>query len=430
MARAIGERGPCRALALFLSSALFLAGSQASAEERRCQRDSGLRARQLSASPAPAALEPVAGPNFVMLPDAAALAEAACAPPIVANTLLVDAVERVRAATGIDPQIAVVLSTAPLSCASLYYVSVANDTRGIGYRHEDPREIFDDSAHSRLEGVAFLNDFPYWQSRPDEFARAFAHEIGHRFGARVHVQRAGLAPDALLGRQDFHWSYYLDSGGSPLEGNRWASAGQAWRAETPLSPARFSDLDLYLMGVLPPERVRAATLLRAEPATERDCLDRPLSAVSPPQTCGAIDFDATPISFTIGEIIAAEGPRVPAAHAGGKTIEVAFIVLEASSAPSDSAMCHALSSALAERITDFERATGGSVRLRNLTDLGASCDDWPSLTKNDAPESAAGCDFGRASPLGAWPPAALLILAAGVRLRLRAVRREPNCEVF
>lgn len=417
------ERGLCRALSLFgLSIALVLTGPPASAQERRCERDSAQRARALRAGPAPAALEPVAGPNFLLLPDAAALAEAACAPQAVANTVLVDVVERLQGATGIDPQIAVVLSTAPLSCASLYYVSVANDTRGIGYQHEDPREVFDDSLHSRLEGVAFLNDFPYWESRPDEFARAFAHEIAHRFGARVHVQKAGLAPDALLGRQGFHWSYFLDSGGSPLEGNRWAGVGDGLRAETPLSPGPFSDLDLYLMGVLPAERVPPATLVRAEPVAGRDCLGRPLSAASPPQTCGAVDFDATPVAFTIDDVIAAEGPRLPAADAAHKTLDVAVIVLQAGAADLSASTCRALSSALGQRVGEFERATGGSVSLRNLTDSGASCDDWPSSPTSARPHAEGGCQFGGRPQSTAWLSASLMILAS-VRLRRRATRR-------
>lgn len=417
------ERGLCRALTLLaLSTALVLGGSPASAQERRCERDSAQRARALRASPAPAAFEPVAGPNFLLLPHASALAEAACAPQAVANTVLVDVVERLHSATGIDPQIAVVLSTGPLSCASLYYVSVANDTRGIGYQHEDPREIFDDSPHSRLEGVAFLNDFPYWQSRPDEFDRAFMHEIGHRFGARVHVQKAGFARDALLGRQGFHWSYFLDSAGSPLEGNRWARAGEGLRAETPLSPGRFSDLDLYLMGVLPAERVAPATLVRAEPVATRDCLGGPLTAASPPQTCSAVDFDATPVDFTIDDVIAAEGPRLPAAVAEHKTLDVAFIVLQAGAADLNASTCRVLSSALGERVREFERATGGSVSLRNLTESGVSCDDWRPPSTNAEGHAEGGCQFGGRSQPTAWLSAALMVWA-GVRLRLRAARR-------
>ena len=381
-----------------------------------------MRTQSLRASPAPVAFEPVAGPSFLLLPDAGALAEAACAPQTVANTVLIDVVERLREKTGLDPQIAVVLSTAPLTCASLYYVSVANDTRGIGYQHEDPREIFDDSPHSRLEGVAFLNDFPYWESRPDEFARAFAHEVGHRFGARVHVQAAGLPRDALLGRQGFHWSYFLDSGGSPLEGNRWTRADGALRAETPLRPAGFSDLDLYLMGVLPSERVAPATLFRAEVGPAPDCLGRAVTAASPPQTCGALGFAATPVPLTVEDVIAAEGPRVPAADAGPKTLDVAFIVLEAGAADANAASCRALSSALEERRREFEHATGGRVSLRNLTQSGKSCDDWPPPTANDSPEAQGGCQWGGRSPARGWL-SALLMVVLGAGLRARAACR-------
>lgn len=411
----------CRALALLALSALVLTASRARAEERRCERPGGVRAHSLRASPAPAALQPLSGPNFVLLPDSTALAEAACAPQTVANTVLVDALERLRIATGIDPQIAVVLTTAPLSCPSLFYVSVANDTRGIGYQHEDPREVFDDSPRSRLEGVAFLNDFPYWQRHPAEFARAFNHELGHRFGARVHVEKTGFASDAILGRQRLHWSYFLDTGGSPLEGNRWADAGEGrLLAETPLGSALFSDLDLYLMGVLPAERVAPGSLVQAGPAPGRDCLGRTLTAASPPQSCGALAFDGARVPFTIADVIAAEGPRVPAAQAEQRTLDVAFVVLGAGTGAPSASTCHLLSDSFAQRVEEFARATGGSVTLHNLTDSEASCDAWPPAPRNRHAEAASGCHFAPRSQPGLWVTALLVLVGARLRARPRA----------
>src|SRR3569833_3160005 len=87
-------------------------------------------------------------------------------------------------ALGLVPRLVVVLATQPLICGDLFYLPLANDVRGIGYQHEPSGELFDQTPDSRLEGMAFLNDFPYWQAHPAEFQNAFDHEVGHRWGAR------------------------------------------------------------------------------------------------------------------------------------------------------------------------------------------------------------------------------------------------------
>jgi hypothetical protein len=325
---------------------------------------------------------------------------------------------RVRRETGIDPQIAIVFTTAPPSCSSLYYVSVANDARGIGYQHEDPREVFDDSPDSRLEGIAFMNDLPYWQEHPAEFARAFDHELGHRFGARVHVQREGVPVDALLGRQGLHWSYFADTGGSPLEGNRWAPvAVDRWSAETPLGPGRFSDFDLYLMGVRRAEHVAPLQLVRPAVESQRDCFGRVPSAASPPQSCGGLEVAGSAVPVTLDAVIAAEGPRLPAADAAPKTLDVALIVIESDSSALDASACRVLSADFAERVRQFGEATGGMLSLRNLTDFGARCEDWP--TRSDAAHThvSEGCHFSGARRAPAWPLAFLMLAVSLCRRR-------------
>jgi hypothetical protein len=352
------------------------------------------------------------GPGFFLVTGATAAADAACVSQKVADTALHDLVERVDAELGIDPQIAVLLSAAQLACGNLFYVPIANDVRGIGYEHEDPREVFDDSPASRLEGIAFLNDFPYWQLHPDEFRRDFAHEIGHRFGARVHADGAG---DTLLGREGQHWSYFLDSAGSPLEGNVWTQSDAAdYVADTPLTLATFSELDLYLMGSLLAAEVGAKPLL-ATTTPGSDCLGHPITAASPPQSCGALAFEGSVSTIDIDAIVQAEGERDPAPDPTPRTLDVAFFVL---SNGSDFARdeCDALAATLPERTADFAVATRGSLSLAPLADPNGSCELASEEVTSPGPAAraaSAGCSSGRSSPNagGSWVVALFTLLA-------------------
>jgi hypothetical protein len=335
------------------------------------------------------------GPNFVVLENADALASAACVSQKVAHTVLFDAVERMRLSTGLDPQIVVVLATAPLACGDLFYLPFSNDVQGIGYQHQDGRELFDDSPDSRLEGIAFLNDFPYWQTYPEEFAKDFNHEIAHRWAARVYVTRDGATSPILLGRQLQHWSYYLDTGGSPIEGNAWSSTdGQHLRADTPTSLRPFSDLDLYLMGILPAAEVRPERLVVSSDAAF-DCLGHAISASSPPQTCGALAIAGRAESIGIDAVLDAEGERVPAPDPSARVVDVAVLVLESKAADLDQAMCEALTSNLRERLDDFQSSTLGRIVLHNLSESSTTCTElcaaMPTPFGPDAESS--GCDF-------------------------------------
>lgn len=301
-----------------------------------------------------------------------------------------EAAERLRVTQGIDPQILIVLSTAQLACADIFYLAYANDVRGIGYQHEDAREVFDDTPQSRLEGIAFLNDYPYWQANPAEFSKDFRHEIAHRWAARVDFTSAGAASNALLGRQLKHWSYFLNTGGSPLEGNAWKPTDeQGFVADTPLALADFSDFDMYLMGALPAEDVRAEALITTTDAPN-DCLSHGLSRTSPPQTCGTLLVSGQSQLVDIRSIIEAEGERSPPPDPGVRTVDVAVLVFEDDDAPLDAPMCHSLSAALQENIDSFERATQGRVVLRNVGESALSCDDVV-VTATESALPAQGC---------------------------------------
>jgi len=366
------------------------------------------------------AAAPIVGANFVFLPDATALANQVCAPGLNGGQQLAVALSALLSGLTLDPQLMVVLATQPLLCGDIFYQPLANDVRGIGYQHQPLGELFDQTPDSRLEGMAFLNDFPYWQGHPAEFQNDFDHELGHRWGARVHALIDGVDSTALLGRQQEHWSYFLNSGGSPLEGNVWTDLGGGqFQADTPLGPGTFSDFDLYAMGVLPAAQVRPLQLLRpgAAPAAT-DCLGLTLDATSPPQSCGPYQTPATPVTVGIADVIAVEGERTPPAAATPVTVDVVVVVLGTGMQPFDLSSCQAVADAVPARIADFATASGGRVLLNNLVTGGSDCAAFASPPAAEHDPSGGGCAVAR--PRASAVGLALAALALGWR---RARRR-------
>ncbi|MEY4549476.1 MAG: hypothetical protein RL685_5671 [Pseudomonadota bacterium] len=318
------------------------------------------------------------GPGFGLVRGAQAVAEAGCAAEAIARAALTDAVQRAQQRLGVDAELAVVLSAAAPTCNSIFYVPLANDVRGIGYGHEDGRERFDDTPDSALEGVAFLNDWPYWRTRLEELHGSFHHELGHRWGARVLADIPGGAEHELLGRGREHWSYFLDTRGSPHEGNVWLGDESGWHSQTPLHGSQFSSLDLYLMGVATPAEVEPFELLLQPSTSALDCRGRPVTSASPPQSCQSIDLQAQRAQLTIDSILAREGPREPAASTAPRSVSVLALVLDSAQFPLGPSDCRELGSVLGQRFTEFEQATRGRLRLSPVLSAAADCDaaEW------------------------------------------------------
>jgi hypothetical protein len=226
----------------------------------------------------------------------------------------------------------------------------------------------------------------------------------------------------LLGRQALHWSYFLDTGGSPLEGNAWTwVGGQSYRASTPFELRAFSDLDLYLMGVLPAADVTPERLLSSS-ARRTDCLSARLTAASPPQSCGPIELAAYAETIDVRAVVDAEGPRIPAADPTPRHVDVAVIVLESGQDAFDATHCESLAAALNDRFVDFGQASRGRVLLDNLTVSGATCTEaFAASTSTNVVSEASGCAL---APPRRGEGATLLLGLFALGLRAAASRRE------
>jgi hypothetical protein len=151
-----------------------------------------------------------------------------------------------------------------------------------------------------------------------------AHEFGHEWLAYCFVQAPGAAPAALLGRALQHWSFFFDADGSVMEGPDWVRQGPDTFSSLP-PIARYGPLDQYLMGLRGPDEVDSlvvlsdtATFYPPDPLGPKVPYSDPnknLTAHGPWQ------------EFAIGDVEAANGPRVPGVASAPHALRVAFALV-------------------------------------------------------------------------------------------------------
>src|SRR4029077_13241101 len=92
--------------------------------------------------------------------------------------------------------------------------------------------------------------------------------------------RGGANSSALLGRDDAHWSFFFDSDASVMEGNDIEDQGGG-QFRTVDAVKRYSRLDQYMMGLIPPSQVPSFFYVES-PNTAKPKPDAPLMGVSFP----------------------------------------------------------------------------------------------------------------------------------------------------
>lgn len=202
--------------------------------------------------------------------------------------------------------------------ALAFYSGIRNDTKGIG------QPLFDNSAYFGSRGVlqgyidmAALSRYVLDPSDPgfEEVMRVLSHELLHRWAANVrYLDASGEISSSLLGKDGSHWSFLLDTGGSVEYGNRWFDNGDGTFTSKP-DRQFFSPLDLYLMGMLKKEQVPPFFLIKSP-------------GVSPlrlPEV--GVTITGARETITVDQIIAAEGPREPAADQAQKQFRIAYVLL-------------------------------------------------------------------------------------------------------
>ncbi|MGL6161370.1 CARDB domain-containing protein [Microbulbifer sp.] len=205
--------------------------------------------------------------------------------------------------------------------ALAFHIGARNDVQGIGKPQFDLSQSY--GSDGRLRGYIDMAAASRYELSPlepafDNVLTVLAHETLHNWAAQVEVQKEGQAPsDILLGKDGSHWNFFLDSRASVEYGHRWRDNGDG--TFTAVAAQRFfSPLDLYLMGFNTPEEVPGFYVIQPQEGTEfsRFDLSRP-----------GVTVTGTREDFSIQDVIAAEGPRVPAVADAQKTFNFAFIYL-------------------------------------------------------------------------------------------------------
>ena len=198
--------------------------------------------------------------------------------------------------------------------------NIKNEVRGIGLGLLDATNQFGSSGN--LESVLAMNQLAAYPDDPDRIFLGtnssidlLAHETGHRWLAYVH-----LGPNkttGLLGRAEQHWSFFLNSQASVMEGNEIRDNGDG-SFTTTRATNRYSILDQYLMGLVDPASVGSMFYVTGISGASQNASSAPSVGVT---------FQGTRQNFTVDDIIAAEGPRFPDVNLAPKVLRQAFILV-------------------------------------------------------------------------------------------------------
>ncbi|MDO8681601.1 MAG: hypothetical protein Q7R30_24080 [Acidobacteriota bacterium] len=217
--------------------------------------------------------------------------------------------------------------TTVVTTAFAFESTVKNAITGTGL------EVFDFSAElgsgGSLESVINMDRISKYPDTPA--AKIFgeisalgilAHETGHRWLARLLFRNADRSiSDQLLGRQLAHWSFFMDSDGSVMEGNEIEDlGGGAFR--TAAATEKYSRLDLYAMGLATDAEVPRWFFIDA-PISDRTRESGPFVGST---------ITGTRRDVLIQDVIDALGPRAPAAADSPRLHRQAFVFVRLATA--------------------------------------------------------------------------------------------------
>jgi len=202
-----------------------------------------------------------------------------------------------------------------------------NTIRGIGVDSLDVGGNM--GSASRLQWMLSLNGLQRYPSDPnadiagDTFSSmdVLGHEFGHRWLAYTLIDSAGTPTTALLGRDLQHWSFFFDSDSSLMEGGNWSPVAPDSFICDGLSNA-YGNLDLYLMGLR--SKANTPPFFTLHDATN---FDPPGNYTSTSFATLDMTCHARAHFWSIDDLEAVNGPRVPDAASAPHSFRVGFILV-------------------------------------------------------------------------------------------------------
>ncbi|MCP3961613.1 MAG: hypothetical protein GY719_27550 [bacterium] len=261
--------------------------------------------------------------------------------------------------------------------ARAFHFMVQNRVEGIGVDLFDQSDLI--GSDGRLLGGIDMAALGRYQTLPlqpgfEDSLATMAHEVLHQWCCYSPAEGG-----ALLGLQDAHWSYLLDTDASLMYGSDWRDNGDG--TFTAAAVERFySPLDLYLAGFYGEQEVAPFVLIE-NPAIE---------AAQLPES--GVTIDGTPRSVTVADLVAADGPRIPSADEAPREYRAAFLLLKR---PEDTVFDRdvvAIDRLRREFATRFSILTGGRGVMRVL----------PAAAVDGEPGGPPTTDGGDPRPSGAF----------------------------
>jgi hypothetical protein len=244
--------------------------------------------------------------------------------------------------------------------AFAYEINVANEIAGIGLDLYDESKSF--GSAGRLRSMVMMDSVTKYPSNPqDVFAgenstlSVIGQESGHRWLVFLEFRDAnGSRSSALLGRDAAHWSFFMDSDSSVMEGNDIEDLGGG-NFKTVGAVTRFSALDQYAMGVRDASEVPRFFYV-----------ENPVNAQPPQKADSApkigVTFSGTRRDVLIQDIVAVMGERRPAASASPRVHTQAFIHLVSAGRAADATNVAKIDRFRREWEPFFLKATDGRMR--------------------------------------------------------------------
>lgn len=249
--------------------------------------------------------------------------------------------------------------TPVMTDAFAFETTVQNAIRGTGLDQFDVAAEF--GSAGALQSIVNMDRVSKYPAGPagrffgeNSTLGILAHETGHRWLTRIHfLDRDRRLSDALLGRQRAHWSFFVDSDGSVMEGNEIEDlGGGSFRTAT--TAEKYSRLDLYAMGL--------ATAAEVPPWFY---VEAPISGFERDDgTIAEVGITGTRRDVLIQDVIDAMGPRLPAAPDSPRLHRQAFVYVRRPTAVQDGQDLVKLARIREQFDQFFSRATENRMRVR------------------------------------------------------------------
>ena len=225
---------------------------------------------------------------------------------------------------------------------------VHSTTTGIQMDVEDNRgqlavhPVLAGTFHTATSPIANLKNYTHYQDLPslpvnpntiipgnnDNPLSLIAQEVGHYWGIASQFQPIAGPPNsiALQGRGASHWSFFAHTNFSSMEGCAWVPNAVVPPSWTSVGQTNgYSNMDLYLMGLINPATPINAFFIQAPVVTASPPGTGPFTSTSTP--LAGVTVQGAQVNVATAQIVAALGPRVPSSVTAQTTFKMAFILV-------------------------------------------------------------------------------------------------------